>query len=182
MDLAGLLNNILIGSSNIDIGRKYLATDGLEHAGRLSYEDGISLALSTFKDAQTSADTQTLIFVELTYLQQEFQSCNEDDVITRSSLTQAIQSFEDALRCLKVVEDSALYKAAEATYPTATKYRYHGYPCDAVHLACTAVNSFFANTVGIDVQGSRIIMLTGMLRFESSSPRITLYLCFFVLS
>jgi hypothetical protein len=124
MDLIGLVNSIVLGAINIDKGRKYLSTDGLEHAGRLSYEEGISTALDVFKNAQISTDPQTMILVELTFLQQELQFCHETDTIARNSLTQAIQSFEDALRSLKTVEDSVLYKAAETTYPTAPKHRY----------------------------------------------------------
>ena len=140
MEAIGLLSDILIGAANIDKGRKYLASDGHEHAGRLAYEDGISIALNTFKKASNhgfavSADPRTMILVEMTYLQQELHFCNEADTITISSLTQAIQSYDDALRSLKIVEDSTLYKAAEATYPTSPKYRYHGFPRDAVHLA-----------------------------------------------
>lgn len=45
---AGLLNKILLGAARIDTGRKNLTADGLEHAGRLSYEDGISLSLEAF--------------------------------------------------------------------------------------------------------------------------------------
>ena len=138
MDLTGLVGNILLSAADIDKGRKNLATDGFEHIGRLYYEEGISRILTTFESAQDSADPQAMIWIELTYLQQEFHFCNETDTITRSSLTQAIQSFEDALRSLKIVEDSTLYKGAEATYPTASKYRYHGFPRDAIHLACTA--------------------------------------------
>jgi hypothetical protein len=137
----GLLNSILLGAANIDIDRKDLATDGLEHAGRLFYEDGISTALSAFKDASdlwsaSSAGPQIIIWVELAFLQQEFQFCSETDTSTRSSLAQAIQSFEDALSCLKIVEDAPAYRSAGATYPTNPKYRYHGFPRDAVHLAC----------------------------------------------
>ena len=147
MDLTGLVGNILLSAFNIDKGRKNLATDGLEHVGRLYYEDGISLALTTFKNSQNSADPQAMIWIELTYLQQEFHFCNETDTITRSSLTQAIQSFEDALRSLKIVEDSTLYKGAEATYPTAPKYRYHSLPRDAIHLACTAHRTRLQNSL-----------------------------------
>jgi len=87
------------------------------------------------------------MLIELTYLQQEFHFCNETDTITRSSLTQAIQSFEDALRSLKIVEDCTLYQGAEATYPTASKYRYHGFPRDAIHLACTAHRTRLQNSL-----------------------------------
>ena len=147
MDLTGSLNDILSGASNIDIGRKNLATNGLEHSGRISYEDGISTVMDVFKEAQTSADPQAMILIERTFLQQELQFCDEADAITHSSLTQAIQSFEDALRCLDIVEDSQKYRNAEATYPTAPKYRYRGLPRDAIHLACTAHRTRLRNSL-----------------------------------
>jgi hypothetical protein len=147
MDLVGLLNSILLGASNIDNGRKNLATDGFEHSGRLLYEYGISTALDTFKNAQVSADPQTMILVELTFLQQEFQFCNQADTTTLSSLTKGIQSFEDALRSLKIVENSTLYRGAEATYPTASEYRYHGFPLDAIHLACKSHRTRLQNSL-----------------------------------
>jgi hypothetical protein len=138
LDPTGLLNSIVDSAFFIDRGRKGLATDGNEHEGRINYERGISGALSAFQEAQSSIDPQALILVELTFLQQEFQFCNEADIIARNSLTQAIQSFEDALRCLKIVEDARAYCSVEAAYPTATKYRIQGFPRDAVHLACAA--------------------------------------------
>ena len=106
MDLTGLVNNIVLAASDIALGRKNLTINGLEHSGRLSYEDGISTALETYKNACISADPLIMISVELTFLQQEFQYCDESDSFTRSSLTQAIQSFEDSLRSLKIVQDS----------------------------------------------------------------------------
>ncbi|MDR2471596.1 MAG: hypothetical protein LBD09_05755 [Treponema sp.] len=147
MDLDGLLNNILSGSANIDIGRKNLAADGLEHAGRLFYEDGISVSMSAFQEAQTAEDPRALTLVELTFLQQEFQFCDEEDAITKSSLGQAIQSFEDALACLKIAEDASAYRSANATYPTSSKYRYQGFPRDAVHLACAAHRTRIQNSL-----------------------------------
>jgi hypothetical protein len=138
MDLVGFLNSIAYHSNSIDLGRRGLATDGEEHEGRIHYEDGISGALSAFQEAGHSVEPQIPILAELTFLQQEFQFCNEADAITRSSLTQAIQSFEDALRCLKTVEDFLGYRFVETAFPTSPKYRIHGYPRDAVHLACAA--------------------------------------------
>ena len=118
MDLTGLLNSITLAVDNIDKGRRFFVTDGLEHAGRIAYEDGISIALDTLKKASNhgfavSADPQTMILVEMTYLQQELHFCNE----------------------------------AEATYPTSPKYRYHGFPRDAVHLACDAHRTRLKNTL-----------------------------------
>jgi hypothetical protein len=147
LDPAGLINSIVSSAANIDKGRKFLATDNLEHAGRLFYEDGITTALDTFKNAQASADPLTMILVELSFLRQDFQFCDESDTITRSSLAQAIQSFEDSLRSLKIVENITLYRGAEATYPTSPKYRFHGFPRDAIHLACAAHRTRLQNSL-----------------------------------
>ena len=149
MDLTGLINSIVYGAYNIDKGRKNLATDGLEHTGRISYEDGISIAHECFQNAQVSADPLIMISVELVYLQQEFQYCGVSDNFVRGSLTQAIQSFEDALRSLKIVEDGTLYRGAEATYPTKGQYRHQGFPRDAVHLACAAHRTRLQNALRV---------------------------------
>jgi hypothetical protein len=160
MDLAGLLNKVFQAVVDIDTGRKGLSTDGEEHNGRIHYENGISAALSAFQEAQITGDPQTFILAELTFLQQELQFCNEVDAITQSSLTQAIQSFEDALRCLKIVEDAAGYRSAEATHPTAPKYRIQGYPKDAFHLSCIAHRTRLQNslrTPGINMKEKAVL-------------------------
>ena len=71
MDPAGLINRLVYATSRIDSGRKGFATRGEEQAGRISYEDGISMALSAFEEAQTSADPQTLILAEYAFISQE---------------------------------------------------------------------------------------------------------------
>jgi hypothetical protein len=136
--LTGLLYNIIDSAILLDRGRKGFTIAGDEHNGRINYEQGLSGALSAFLEAQSTAHPQTLVLTELAFLQQEFQFCHEADTITRSSLTQAIQSFEDALRCLKIMENALGYRFVEAAFPTSPKYRIHGYPRDAVHLACAA--------------------------------------------
>jgi hypothetical protein len=149
MDLAGLVNSILSAVESISIGRKGLATDGRERKGRISYEAGISGALTAFQEASnhrtegsrfaSTADPQTIVLAELTFLQQELQFCHEADTDTKSSLTQAIQSFDDALLSLEAVKDAASYKKiADKTFPPSPKYRIQGFPKDAFHLACIA--------------------------------------------
>jgi len=170
LDLVGLINNVYVAAGDIDNGRKNLASDGHEHAGRLLYESGISIALDTFKNAQASTDPQTMILVELTFLRQELQFCDEDDTITHSSLTLAIQSFEDALRSLKIVEDSTLYRGAEATYPTAAKYRYHGFPRDAIHLACVAHRTRLQNS--LKTPGINMIEKSVLIQRAANMPTI----------
>jgi hypothetical protein len=147
MDLDGLINKIFQAVVDIDFGRKGLATDGEEHNGHVHYENGIYTALSAFKEAQISADPQTLILAELAFLQQELQFCHETDTDTKNSLTKAVQSFEDALRSLEVVEDVVMYKGAEKTYPTSPKYRIQGFPRDAFHITCMAHRTRLRNVL-----------------------------------
>ena len=153
MDLTGLVDNIFESTINIDLGRKGFATRGKAEEGRLSYERGISSALSTFRDAQSSADPHIIILVEYTFLNQELQFCEETDTDSLSSLTQAIQSFDDAFLALKAVEDSTVYQGAELTHPHNKKYRINGFPKDAFHLACISHRTRIQNmlrTPGVD--------------------------------
>jgi hypothetical protein len=143
---AGLVNNIFISVNSIDRGRKALAIDGKEHEGRLFYEEGISLALASFQEAQTSADCEILILAEETFLQQELHFCHPADTITLSSLTQAIRSFEDSQRSLDVVSRPSAYQEAEATYST-TKNRIQGCPRDIFHQACTGHRTRLSNSL-----------------------------------
>jgi len=134
----GLLNDIIIATAMIDSGRNGLRTDGEEHGGRLSYEEGIAAASGAFSQAASTSDPKIIMLVEEAFIEQELQFCSEEDSNTRSSLTQALQSFNDAFLCLETVEDAVKYKAAENTWPHNPKYRIHSYPKDAFHLACIA--------------------------------------------
>jgi hypothetical protein len=147
MDLIGFLNNLVFIANDIDMGRKGFATDGKEHEGRISYEKGIAGAATAFREAQASAEPRTIVLAEMVFLEQELQFCDDADSITRSSLTQAIQSFEDALRCLTTVENKTLYQGAETTHPTGAKYRIQGFPKDAFHLACAAHRTRIGNVL-----------------------------------
>jgi hypothetical protein len=93
-------------------------------------------------------------------LEQELQFCDDADTYTKSSLKAAIQSFDDALRCLKTVEDAAGYRCAETTHPTHQRYRIHGLPKDALHLACIAHRTRLRNslrTPGINMQEKAVL-------------------------
>ena len=107
----------------------------------------------TGSDAQTTADPHTIILVEYTFISQELQFCEETDKDTQSSLTQAIQTFDDAFFALEVVEDSTLYKGAEKTYPHSSKYRINGFPKDSFHIASISHKTRLQNILrspGID--------------------------------
>ena len=77
MDQTGLLNNILVSANNINEGRKGFAIPGKEGQGRLSYEDGIALAMAAFQEARRSADPRAIILAETAFLTQELQHCAE---------------------------------------------------------------------------------------------------------
>jgi len=153
LDLTGLVNNIFAATTGIDAGRKGFATRGKEQEGRVSYEKGIFEALVGFKEAQSTSDPQTIILAEYTFLTQELQFCDETDKDSKSSLNQAIQSFDDAFLSLKVVEDKSLYEGAENTYPRNRKYRVSGCPKDSFHIACISHKTRLQNILkapGID--------------------------------
>ena len=154
LDKIGLLIRITNATASIDSGRKGFATWGKEHEGRISYERGISVALSAFKEAQTTADPQTMILAEYTFLTQEFEFCEKTDKDSLTSLTQAIQSFDDAFLALTVVDDSTLYQVTEKTIPHHKKYRVGGgFPKDSFHVACSSHKTRLQNILrapGID--------------------------------
>jgi len=153
LDPIGYISSITKAAAAIDFGRKGFATRGKAEEGRISYEKGIAEALFAFKEAQTTADPQTMILVEYTFLTQELQFCGASDTDSFSSLTQAIQSFDDAFFALKTVEDSTLYKGADTTYPHHKKYRVGGFPKDSFHIACGSHKTRLQNILrspGID--------------------------------
>ena len=154
MDLIGYLGRISRAAANIDAGRKGFATRGKAEEGRISYEEGIADALSAFKEAQTTADPQTIILAEYTFLTQELQFCEKSDKESLSSLTQALQNFDDAFLALKVVEDSTLYHGVDECIPHHKDHRVGGgYPKDAFHFACGSHKTRLENILrspGID--------------------------------
>jgi len=153
LDLIGYLGRISKAAANIDSGRKGFAIIGKEREGRISYEEGIAEAMSAFKEAQATADPQTIILVEYTFLTQELQFCDKSDKDSFTSLTQAIQSFDDAFQVLKVVETPE-YKIVDIAIPHHKKFRVKGgFPKDSFHVACSSHKTRIQNilrTPGID--------------------------------
>ena len=153
MEQSGLRNRIYKAATNIDLGRKGFAIIGQERAGRISYEDGIADALNAFKEAQATADPQTIFLAEYYFLSQELHLCDETDKDAFNSLTRAIESFDDAFRVLVVVEDHAGYRKVEKSYPRRSEYRVKGFPKDAYHIACRGHRTRLKNIIsstGID--------------------------------
>ena len=72
--------------------------------------------------------------LEYTFIIQELNLCEKSDKDTINSLTQAIQSFDDAFLALKAVEDIR-YVITEQTYPHHKDYRFNGLPLDSFHVA-----------------------------------------------
>jgi len=152
LDLLGLVNSITDAVLSIDAGRKGFAIIGKEREGRISYEEGIALAMSFFKEAHTTADPQTLLLSEYTFITQEWELCPKSDSDTLNSLTKAVESFDDAFLALKAVEEPS-YIAVENATPHNGKYRVKGYPKDSFHIACSSHHTRLKNilrTPGLD--------------------------------
>ncbi|GHV90901.1 hypothetical protein AGMMS50268_14040 [Spirochaetia bacterium] len=149
MDLNTYLDSLTDSVTSLGAGRKGLATIGEEAEGHRLFDDGIATAMTAFQEAKDTADPQVLILAELVFLQQELQFCDEKAKATRSSLNQAVQDFEDALRCLKTVENKVLYQAAETTHLTRPEKRVQGFPKDAFHQACHAHRTRIQNYLRI---------------------------------
>jgi len=153
LDLIGLLDKIIESASAIDFGRKGFAIRGKAEEGRLAYEKGIASALSVFRDAQSTIDPHIIILVEYTFLNQELQFCDKTDMDSLSSLSQAIQSFDDAFLVLEIVDEINAYKSVDKAFPHNEKYREKGFPKDSYHIACKAHRTRLKNILrspGID--------------------------------
>jgi len=135
LELAGLINSINASVTAIVFGRKGFAIQGKEREGRINYEKGIAVAMSAFKEAQASADPETIILAEYAFISQELQFCEKTDKESLSSLTQAIQFFDEAFLVLKIVEDKTIYQFVDNSFSHKKECRFHGFPKDAFHIA-----------------------------------------------
>ena len=153
MDLIGLVDNINNAAIQIDAGRKGFATRGKEQEGRISYEYCIERAMLAFQEVQATADPQTILLAEYTFITQELELCPKTDKNAINSLTKAVQSFDDAFLVLKIVEDKTIYHVADKAIPHAQEYRIKGYPKDSYHIACNSHKARiknFLSTPGTD--------------------------------
>jgi len=153
LDAIGYSNSITNAVIQIDAGRKGFATRGKEHEGRISYEEGISAAMSIFQEAQVSTDPQALIFAEYAFITQELELTPKSDKDTINSLKRAIKFFDDAFLALKTVEDEQQYQGVENATPHDKDYRFKGYPKDSFHIACSGHETRLKNILkspGID--------------------------------
>jgi len=149
MDRTGLITRIFNSEHAIYQGRVWLTIDGTEQAGRISYSDGLDLAISSFKSVQelAASDLELLLLAEYTFLTQELNHCDKLDTQTISSLTQAIQSFDDAFLALQAVEKGTPYEIADMTFPHSAKYRIKDMPKDAFHIACISHRTRIGNSL-----------------------------------
>ena len=152
LDIIGLASRISEAVINIDAGRKGFATKGKAEEGRISYETGIAEAMAAFKEAQKTANPETIILAEYTFLSQELEFCHESDKYSKNSLIKALQRFDDAFLALQAVEEPE-YKIVENVFPHDKDYRFKGFPLDAFHVACGSHRARLQNILrapGID--------------------------------
>ena len=140
MAKTGLVSSIYQAAINIDFGRKGFAIRGKEQEGRLSYERGIAQAMTAFKEASnqrfaTTADPETILLAEYTFITQELEFCEKTDKDAINSLTQALQFFDEAFPVLKIVKNKTLYQAVDKSLSHKREFRFKGFPKDAFHVA-----------------------------------------------
>jgi len=131
----GLVDKIYEATIAIEAGRKGFATRGKEHEGRLSYERGINAAMTAFKEAQTTADPETILLAEYTFITQELEFCEKTDNDAINSLSRAIRFFDDAFLALEAVGNKTQYQGVEKAIPHDKYYRIKGFPFDSFHIA-----------------------------------------------
>jgi len=138
MDPIGLADKIVLSAKLLGMGRKGLTTDGQEHTGRLNYEQGIDGLSEAFKEALDSQNPRIIALSDLLYQMQELEFSRRAARESAASISQGIADFNDALRCLAVLEKENVYLDVEQTYPTSrSKFRYMGMPRDAFHIDCS---------------------------------------------
>jgi hypothetical protein len=135
LDPAGLTDRIFDAVERIATGRVELRTQGKTEKGRINFHDGIGLAMEIFTEAEASRDSYLMLLAEYVYIGQELAGSRPEEKEARSSCEAAMQDFDDAFNCLKLVDTSAAYQNVELSHPHRAKYRYKSMPKDAFHIA-----------------------------------------------
>jgi len=91
--------------------------------------------MSAFKEAQSTADPETILLAEYTFITQELQFCIKTDKDAINSPSRAIRFFDDAFLALKTVKNKTQYQGVENSIPHDSYYRIKGYPMDSFHIA-----------------------------------------------
>jgi hypothetical protein len=116
-------------------GRINRSIKGQAEKGLEDFYKGLDDLMIIVRDAITSDDPFIMTLVEYTIIAEELVSAGPEEVHGRSSYEEAMREFDDAFRCIPLVDDKELYKAVEKSYPTRSKYRYKKMPLDAYHAA-----------------------------------------------
>jgi len=104
----------------------------------LDYEEGINGLSAAFAEALDSQDPRIILLADWVYQNQELEFSRQAVRESAASISQGIDDFNDALRCLAVLEKENIYLDVEQTYPASrSKFRYKGMPRDAFHVACS---------------------------------------------
>jgi hypothetical protein len=142
-----LKDRITNSVADIADGRRGLAVNGSAEAGLVSFQTGMNDAMAVFQEIAVSGDAKTMILIEHAFLTEEKRFCVPSNKAVLGSLTHAIDSFDDALRILPVVENAPSYQCVDMAFPRHGDYRVEGMPKDALHLACIAHRTRLNNTL-----------------------------------
>jgi hypothetical protein len=153
LDPAGWIDRINEAVGSVTQGRIERVIKGQTEAGLDDFYQGLDALMNIVKEAVSSKDPLIMTLVEYTILAQELEGALPEEVQGRASFEEALREFDDAFRCMPLVDKPEIYKAVEQSYPTRGKYRYQGMPLDAYHAAYISHKTRMNNSrrrIGID--------------------------------
>jgi hypothetical protein len=121
----------------IEEGRRkhFIEESALE--GLQQFKEGSELLRQAFIDAKATGDVELILRAEHSFLSSQIAAGNPDETRAHASAEKGLEVIEDALRALKTVSGSTVYKGVELAFPRHGKaYRYKGLPKDAFHVCC----------------------------------------------
>jgi hypothetical protein len=149
MDQNSLILRVTEAQELISEGRQWHETDGFEAKGRKRRNMGLDRMADIIHKVRANAATDLLsvALVEHSIVNQELRLCDPADEHGIESLEHALSELDDAFLALRVVDDAALYRAADMTYPHKERFRRKGLPKDAFHNACDSQVTRIGNSL-----------------------------------
>jgi hypothetical protein len=153
LDRVGWIDRINRAVDSIARGRIKRTIKGQAEEGLEYFYDGLDNLIQIVREVTVLNDPLLMTLVEYTILAQEREGALPEEVQGRASFEEALREFDDAFRCIPLVDKPEIYKDVEKSYPIRGKYRYQGMPLDAYHVAYISHKTRMNNNrrrIGID--------------------------------
>jgi hypothetical protein len=138
MAMLGLNSDVVNAVALIAEGRRLLYTDGTEHDGRITFEEGHRLLRDAYAEAENSGSVRDVLLAEISINEQEIAESDDDETLGRASAEAMRRDFSDAIMAFDTVNDAAAYSITDKVFAHKEPFRYKGLPNDAFHAAMSA--------------------------------------------